>query len=154
MFCKSQHVILRQSTIQPVYKQPKTELDAYLESGCTGPVDLDVIEDNPDLLNFRELLQTDPAFHSFLDQTYLACKVNIDLMGVEVRELLAKIRQVRKIKAALRASDSRRPCKSARVSSSVSHTNTNYQVTALGSNSMTISKVSAISVASVKDTSG
>ena len=154
MFCKSQHVILKQSTTQPVYKQPKTELDAYLESGCTGPVDLDVIEDNPDLLNFRELLQTDPAFHSFLDQTYLACKVNIDLMGVEVRELLAKIRQVRKIKAALRASDSRRPCKSARVSSSVSHTNTNYQVTALGSNSMTISKVSAISVASVKDTSG
>ena len=154
MFCKSQHVILKQSTTQPVYKQPKTELDAYLESGCTCPVDLDVIEDNPDLLNFRELLQTDPAFHSFLDQTYLACKVNIDLMGVEVRELLAKIRQVRKIKAALRASDSRRPCKSARVSSSVSHTNTNYQVTALGSNSMTISKVSAISVASVKDTSG
>lgn len=154
MFCKSQHVILKQSTTQPVYKQPKTELDAYLESGCTGPVDLDVIEDNPDLLNFRELLQTDPAFHSFLDQTYLACKVNIDLMGVEVRELLAKIRQVRKIKAALRASDSRRPCKSATVSSSVSHTNTNYQVTALGSNSMTISKVSAISVASVKDTSG
>ena len=154
MFCKSQHVILKQSTTQPVYKQPKTELDAYLESGCTGPVDLDVIEDNPDLLNFRELLQTDPAFHSFLDQTYLACKVNIDLMGVEVRELLAKIRQVRKIKAALRASDSRRPCKSATVSSSVSHTNTNYQVTAFGSNSMTISKVSAISVASVKDTSG
>ena len=154
MFCKSQHHILKQSTTQPVYKQPKTELDAYLESGCTGPVDLDVIEDNPDLLNFRELLQTDPAFHSFLDQTYLACKVNIDLMGVEVRELLAKIRQVRKIKAALRASDSRRPCKSARVSSSVSHTNTNYQVTVLGSNSMTISKVSAISVASVKDTSG
>ena len=89
MFCKSQHVILKQRTTQPVYKQPKTELDGYLESGCTGPVDLDVIEDNPDLLNFRELLQTDPAFHSFLDQTYLACKVNIDLMRVEVRELLA-----------------------------------------------------------------
>ena len=154
MFCKSQHVILKQSTTQPVYKQPKTELDAYLESGCTGPVDLDVIEDNPDLLNFRELLQTDPAFHSFLDQTYLACKVNIDLMRVEVRELLAKIRQVKKIKATLQASDSRMPCKSATVSSSVSHTNTNYQVTVLGSNSMTISKVSAISVASVKDTSG
>ena len=154
MFCKSQHVILKQSTTQPVCKQPKTELDAYLESGCTGPVDLDVIEDNPDLLNFRELLQTDPAFHSFLDQTYLACKVNIDLMGVEVRELLAKIRQVKKIKATLQASDSRMPCKSATVSSSVSHTNTNYQVTVLGSNSMTISKVSAISVASVKDTSG
>ena len=154
MLCKSRHVILEQRTAQPVYKQPKTELDAYLESGCTGPVDLDVIEDNPDLLNFRELLQTDPAFHSFLDQTYLACKVNIDLMGVEVRELLAKIRQVKKIKATLQASDSRMPCKSATVSSSVSHTNTNYQVTVLGSNSMTISKVSSISVASVKDTSG
>ena len=150
MIRKARPVFLEPRTTQPVYKQPKTELDGYLVSACAGPVDLEAIEDNPDLLNFREL-HADSAFHNFLDQTYLDCQVNINHMKGEVEELRAKIRQTKNLRTCLQASDSRRV---APMSLIMSHSDTNYRVSACSDTSVTIVRCFNYSLASTKDSSG
>ena len=146
MIRKARPVFLEPRT-QPLYKEPRTDLDEYLGSSGAAPVDLKTIEDNPDLLS----PWSDAAFHDFLDQAYIDCQVTITHMKGEVEELRAKIRQAKNMKASLQASDSRRV---APMSSIGSHPVTNYHISSCSSTSVTIVRCPNYSLANTKSTSG
>ena len=148
---------------QPVYREPRADLDGYLGPAGATPVDLKAIEDNPDLLlpwseAAPDLMAVMEGVWDFLDKAYISCEVNITHMSEKVRELKGQIRQAKTMKASLRAADWRRvdmvPPTAPAVSSIGSRTVTNYRISSCSVTSVTIVKCPNYSVASTKNTSG